>query len=128
MAVAGNVAIIPILSTVAFINIFFGYWRSNVRRLSLQWLLAVHIPVPIAIGLRLTFLGWSWVLLPAFVAAFFLGQFGGGQIRRILKKARIQLSSFLILDLLRVSARLRRDSQGPRQTGDMADEPVSVKR
>ncbi len=128
MAVAGNVATIPILSSVAFINIFFGYWRSNVRRLSPQWLLAVHIPVPIAIGLRLGFLGWSWVLLPAFVAAFFLGQFGGSQIRKLLKKARIQLSSFLVLDLFRVTAKLRRDSQGPRQTGDIAEEPVSVKR
>ncbi len=128
MAVAGNVATIPILSSVAFINIFFGYWRSNVRKLSPQWLMAVHIPVPIAIGLRLAFLGWSWVLLPAFVAAFFLGQFGGSQIRKLFKKAKIQLSSFLVLDLFRVSAKLRRDSQEPRQTGDMADQPASVQR
>lgn len=128
MAVAGNVATIPILSSVAFINVFFGYWRSSVRKLSPQWLMAVHIPVPIAIGLRLAFLGWSWVLLPAFVAAFFLGQFGGGQIRRLLKKARIRLSSFLVLDLFRVSAKLGGSSQYPRHTGETAEQPVSIKR
>ena len=98
-----SAATIPILSSVAFINVFFGYWRSNVKRLSPQWLLAVHIPVPIAIALRLVFLGWSWVLLPAFVAAFAIGQFGGGQIRRLLKRAQIHLTSFLPLDAFRAS-------------------------
>ncbi len=98
-----NAAAVPILSSVAFINVFFGYWRSNVRRLSPQWLLAVHIPVPIAIALRLIFLGWSWVLLPAFVAAFAIGQFGGGQIRRLLKKAQVRLTSCLPVDAFRAS-------------------------
>jgi hypothetical protein len=98
-----NAATIPILSSVAFINGFFGYWRSNVRRLSPQWLLAIHIPVPIAIALRLVFLGWSWVLLPAFVAAFAIGQFGGGQVRRLLRRAQVRLTSFLPLDAFRAS-------------------------
>ena len=98
-----SAATVPVLSSVALINVFFGYWRSNVRKLSLPWILAVHIPVPISIALRLAFLGWSWLLLPAFVAAFAIGQFSGGQIRRLLKKARVKLTSFLAADVFRLS-------------------------
>ncbi len=110
-----SVATIPVLSSVAFINVFFGYWRSNVRRLSPQWILAIHIPVPIAIGLRLAFLGWSWALVPAFVVAYAIGQFGGGQMRRLLRRARVRLTSFLVLDLFRASVG-RRENQLLNQT------------
>ncbi len=98
-----SAATIPVLSSVALINVFFGYWRSNVKKLSFPWILAVHIPVPISIALRLAFLGWSWLLLPAFVAAFAIGQFSGGQLRRLLKKARVQLTSFLATDVYRAA-------------------------
>ncbi len=40
-----------IVSIIVFsINIPFGYWRANVKKFSLQWILAVHIPVPFIIG------------------------------------------------------------------------------
>ena len=61
---------IIILIVIAIINIFFGYWWSNTKKLTLQWIMAIHIPVPIAIVLRLTFLGWNWMLLPGFIGAF----------------------------------------------------------
>jgi hypothetical protein len=92
-----------VLSTVFIINIVFGYWRSNTRKFAPQWFMAVHIPVPLSIGLRLLFLGWSWIILPFFVAVFFAGQYLGGWIRRLLTRLRPgRLSSFLVLDIVRV--------------------------
>jgi len=92
-----------VLITILLINIIFGYWRSSTRRLSVQWVMAIHIPVPIAIGLRLALLGWSWALLPAFVAAFAAGQFIGDKIRHYwAKRQNVRLSSFLVRDLIRV--------------------------
>ena len=101
---------IAVLIVVALINVFFGYWRSNTARFSKEWMLAIHIPVPIAIILRLSFLGWNWLLLPAFVGAFAIGQFAGGQVRRLLQKQRRKLTSFLLLDLFRVPADVRKES------------------
>jgi len=87
---------------IVAINIIFGYWRANTRRFSLQWILSIHIPVPIAIGLRLMLLGWHWVLVTLFVVAFTIGQYGGGIVRKQMKKTSTPLSSFLIADLGRL--------------------------
>jgi hypothetical protein len=95
--------LILVLVAVFAINIIFGYWRSNTKRFAVQWFMAVHIPVPLSIGLRLLLLGWSWIVLPVFVAVFFAGQYVGGMTRRLLTKSRPKrLSSFLVLDIIRV--------------------------
>lgn len=68
---------------ILFLNLPFGWWREGTRKLSLPWFLAVHIPVPVAVGLRFaTGLGFRLATLPLFVAAFFGGQFVGGRLRR----------------------------------------------
>jgi hypothetical protein len=69
---------------VLLINLPFGYWRSGVRKFSLQWFLAVHLPVPIVIGLRFASgLGFQLATFPVIVGAFFAGQFLGGWTRRL---------------------------------------------
>jgi hypothetical protein len=66
---------------VFLINLPFGCWRARVRKLSLQWVLAVHVPVPMVIGLRImSGLGWQLMTFPVLVGAFFLGQLCGGLI------------------------------------------------
>ncbi len=51
--------------------------------MSLQWILAIHLPVPIIILFRYLFeLGFEWTTYPVMVLAFFLGQLLGGMIRR----------------------------------------------
>jgi hypothetical protein len=71
---------------VFVINLPFGYWRASVRKLSPQWFLAVHIPVPIVIALRIySGLGWKLISFPVIVGAFFLGQFVGGRLRNIIQ-------------------------------------------
>ena len=69
---------------VFFINLPFGYWRAGVPKLSRQWFLAVHLPVPAVIALRIfSGLGWQLISFPVLVGAFFLGQFVGGKMRAL---------------------------------------------
>ena len=72
-----------VAGAILALNLPFGYWRAGVRKFSPQWFMAVHAPVPLAVGLRFAVgLGFRLVTLPLFVAAFFGGQFLGGRIRR----------------------------------------------
>ncbi len=56
-------------------NVPFGYWRGRLRKLTVPWFLAIHIPVGLIIGLRLwAGIPFRWANVPVFVLAFFLGQ------------------------------------------------------
>ena len=71
---------------VFLLNLPFGYWRASVRRLSAQWFLAVHLPVPLVVALRIySDIGWRPISFPVLVGAFFLGQFVGGRLRNIIQ-------------------------------------------
>jgi len=75
---------LPLLMAIVFlINLPFGYWRASQKRYSRGWFLAVRLPVPAIIVLRLAF-GFSWMALPFTVLAFFIGQFTGGRTRLLL--------------------------------------------
>ncbi len=70
---------------VFLLNLPFGYWRASVRRLSRQWFLAIHLPVPLVVALRLySGLGWKPISFPVLIGAFFLGQFVGGKVRHLI--------------------------------------------
>ncbi len=80
---------LPLLMAVIFlINLPFGYWRASQERYSRGWFLAVHLPVPAIIVLRLAF-GFSWMALPFTVLAFFIGQFTGGRARSLLSSMHV---------------------------------------
>lgn len=87
---------------VFVLNIPFGYWRQSVRKFSLQWILAIHLPVPVVIALRFIMgLGFKFVTYPILVGAFFLGQFIGAKIYSHRKKlAKLPLTSCLIWDIV----------------------------
>ena len=74
-----------LIATLVFlINLPFGYWRSRVPTRSRQWFLAIHLPVPLVIALRvLSGLGWQLSSFPVLVGAFFLGQYVGGRLSRL---------------------------------------------
>ena len=86
---------------VLIFNIPFGYWRNNVKKFSLQWILAIHIPVPFVIALRLlTGLGFQFVTYPVLVGGFFAGQLWGSRIHTWrMKNLQKPLTSCLICDL-----------------------------
>lgn len=86
---------------VLILNIPFGYWRSNVKKLSLQWILAVHIPVPLVIAIRfMSDIGFHGSTYPVFVLAYFSGQYFGAMIHRRLKPKQ-NVSSCMLMDLYR---------------------------
>ncbi len=72
---------------VFVINLPFGFWRSRVRRLSLPWFLAIHLPVPLVILVRIfAGLGWQLITFPVLIGAYAAGQFLGGRIIRALRR------------------------------------------
>ena len=73
-----------VAAAVLVLNLPFGFWRASVPRFSKSWLLAVHVPVPIVVVLRLlSGLGFQLYTFPVMVGAFFGGQLIGGTIRRL---------------------------------------------
>ena len=91
-----------IASIILFlVNLPFGYWRAHVSRFSLQWFAAVHLPVLVAISLRvLSGLGWELITFPTLIGAFFAGQFLGGRIHvRWKRLGATALTACLVCDL-----------------------------
>lgn len=71
-----------IVALIVFLfNLPFGYWRASSRKFSVQWILAIHAPVPLVIALRVfSGLGWRFITFPALIGAFLGGQFVGGKV------------------------------------------------
>ena len=97
-----DTGILLMITLLVFIlNIPFGYWRANVRKFSLQWYLAIHIPVPVIVALRLALhLGWHWSTYVLFILAFASGQYVGGKLHiRMASKYHDHVSSCLFMDI-----------------------------
>jgi hypothetical protein len=87
---------------VFLLNIPFGYWRANVKRFSTQWFLAIHIPVPFIVALRLlSGIGFGWETYLSLVAGYFLGQQLGSLIIKWVHEHCHQDSSCMFMDLYR---------------------------
>jgi hypothetical protein len=66
---------------IVLVNLPFGYWRAGLRKLSPRWFVAIHAPIPIAIGLRFALgIGFQPKVLPLFVLAYFTGQWLGARL------------------------------------------------
>lgn len=77
-----------VVAAIFLLNLPFGGWRSTTRRLSVAWFASIHVPVIIAILLRLySGVGWHIITFLESVAAFFLGQFAGGWLYRWHKRS-----------------------------------------
>jgi hypothetical protein len=96
-----NLILISII--VLILNIPFGYWRANVKRFSLQWFLAIHLPVPVIIFLRLiSGTGFDINSFVVLVIAYFLGQITGLTIFNRMKLiSAAPLTSCLVMDIYR---------------------------
>ncbi|HEX2869101.1 MAG TPA: hypothetical protein VHO03_18815 [Ignavibacteriales bacterium] len=76
---------------VFLLNLPFGFWRSKVRKFSLQWFLAIHAPVPLVYAIRIyAGIGWHLTTFPVLIGSFFLGQFVGNRVGRF----NVQRSTF----------------------------------
>jgi hypothetical protein len=89
---------------VLLLNLPFGYWRIHVKKFSIQWIFAIHIPVIFIIGLRLfTNIGFSWYSYVFMVMAFFTGQKLGGYIHNYMSGICDKITSCMIMDMIRCS-------------------------
>jgi hypothetical protein len=75
-------SLIELMLIVLLINVPFGYWRSKADKFSRHWMMAVHLPVPLVVLLRIIS-GFSWTIIPLLILSFATGQFIGGNIRNI---------------------------------------------
>jgi hypothetical protein len=76
-----------VLAIIFLLNLPFGYWRGHVRRFSFPWILAVHLPVPLVITVRiLGGVGWHIKTFPLLAVAYFAGQYLGGSLYTQWKK------------------------------------------
>ncbi len=91
------------VAALAFlINLPFGYWRASADKFSRQWFFAIHLPVPLVIGLRLASgLGFQLATFPVMIGAFFLGQLAGGQLHGMLKThTSLRVTACLVWDIV----------------------------
>jgi len=90
-----------VASIVYLLNIPFGYWRENVRKFSLQWVLSIHLPIPIIIILRLcSTIGFKFYTYPILIGAFGMGQLTGARIYKWrVNKENLVVSGCLFMDL-----------------------------
>jgi hypothetical protein len=84
------------------LNLPFGYWRANTEKFSWQWFVAIHLPVPLVIAMRLWF-GFGWSAIPFFVFCFALGQWLGGRMHQTSwAPGSFPKSSCLVMDAFRL--------------------------
>jgi hypothetical protein len=95
---------LTLIALITFIlNLPFGYWRANVRKFSLQWVLAIHIPVLLVILERIfSGLGFAFITYPVLVGSFFLGQYLGGKVHDLfVRKGICRYTSCMVMDFYR---------------------------
>jgi hypothetical protein len=65
---------------VLLINIPFGCWRKKVNKFSVQWFIAIHLPVILIVILRIySGVGFAFITYPVLILAFITGQYLGGR-------------------------------------------------
>ena len=79
-------SILIVIVLVFVINLPCGFFRAQSPKLSKFWFFWVHLPIPFVIAIRiLSGLGFKLYTFPIVISAYFLGQFTGGLVYRILK-------------------------------------------
>lgn len=96
--------LIDVAVIIFVFNIPFGYWRANVKKFSIEWILAIHLPVPVVIAFRIfSGIGFAFITYPVLVGAFFGGQFTGSKIYHLMKKnPNIIVTSFILSDVVNI--------------------------
>lgn len=71
---------------VLLFSLACGYWRASVRRRSTRWFLALLLPAPVAVALRIySGHGSELKSLLVIFGAYLLGEFVGGRLRNIIQ-------------------------------------------
>ena len=78
-------AVAIVLATA--VNLPFGAWRATTRKFSWQWFVAIHLPIPFIIVMRLSF-GFGWWFVPFMLASAVAGQLLGSWLFNVLRARR----------------------------------------
>jgi hypothetical protein len=70
---------LELLSAAFLITLPFGAWRATTRRLSPAWFLAIHVPIPLILLIRMES-GYNWHYIPFTVAGCVTGQLLGARL------------------------------------------------
>ncbi len=70
-----------VLLFALIVNLPFGYWRQGLRKFSIPWWLAIHLPIPLVILLRIS-LGIPYATVPLVIGSAVVGQIVGGRFRK----------------------------------------------
>ena len=70
-----------LLFTTLLINIPAGYYRENFKKMSLNWWLVLHSPVPVIFILR-HWMGFEYKVIPVLIIIAVIGQLIGGRLLR----------------------------------------------
>jgi hypothetical protein len=88
------------------INIPFGYWRAQVKKFSKEWFLAIHLPVPLIVLMRILMgVHLNIPTIITFVVAFFLGQRTGVMLQRYMQNRLGMTSKNLLRDLVELKSK-----------------------
>jgi len=69
------------------INLPFGAYRATTARFSWQWFLAIHLPIPLVVLMRLAF-GLGWWFVPFMLLAAVAGQVLGARLYAVHRSRR----------------------------------------
>jgi len=87
-----NWALLALVVAVAIgINLPFGAWRTTTRKLSWQWFLSIHLPIPAIFVIRRA-AGFGWDYVPVMIACAVTGQILGGWLYARLRPKRVDRS------------------------------------
>lgn len=78
-----------LLSSVFLLNLPFGYYREGTRKFSIQWFLAIHLPIPAIYFIRKAENITTWVIPFSLVFAI-AGQIVGARIRQKISPVKIE--------------------------------------
>jgi len=69
------------------INLPFGAYRTTTRKFSWRWFVAIHLPIPFVILMRLSF-GLGWWFVPFMLASAVTGQLLGSWLFHLWRARR----------------------------------------
>jgi len=76
-----SILLVFLLLITFFLTLPFGRWRVRCRKYSVGWFLAIHLPIPFIILMRVG-AHFSYAYIPLFLVSTVLGQFAGGKFAR----------------------------------------------
>ena len=79
--------VIVLIAGATALTLPFGAWRAAVPRFTWKWFVAIHLPIPLIVLLRVG-LDLGWWYMPVSLACTLAGQLLGGRLSAHLRRRR----------------------------------------